>query len=41
MRTISSLNRRAMIRARGGTKQGPTLKQVKGRGMGKGQRRGK
>jgi hypothetical protein len=41
MRTIASINRKALLRAKGGLKQGPTLKSVKPKGMPKGQRRGK
>lgn len=41
MRTVASLNRKAMVRARGGLNKGMTLKQIKPQGMPKGQRRGK
>jgi hypothetical protein len=41
MRTIASINRKALLRAKGGLKQGPTLKSVKAPAMPKGQRRGK
>jgi hypothetical protein len=42
MRTVASINRKAMVRARGGLNKGMTLKQIKPQAMPKqGQRRGK